>query len=390
MVSSEVLSVVIPQTLFGVGATGKLGELVRGFSPTKILIVTDPGVESAGLIDIVQAPLVAAGFKADVFARCGVEAPVTVIEELRQKIVAEKYDLLIGVGGGSTMDTTKAAGVLAADANLTVRDLIDGKPIGASIRKVMIPTTAGTGSEWSSAAVITLDTEDGRTYPYFTDKNYPDAVIIDPELTKNLPAKATAHTGMDALTHAIEAYTCCRASIVSDMFAATAIKLVAESLRPAFAKGSLNIEDRYNLSIAASAAMAAGSVAGVGIAHFMNVALGKKAHISHGSTVALLLPYVMEFNLVSNPAKFAEVATLLGEETCGLSLMDAARESVVAVRRLLTDFGMPQTLSEVGVTEADIPELVDELMTYQSFPIAFMNPRDVSAEDATNIYMSAL
>jgi alcohol dehydrogenase len=390
MMTSEILSVVIPQTLFGAGATAKLGELVRDFSPTNILIVTDPGVERAGLVETVKAPLSAAGFKPNVFSKCGVEAPASIIEELRDLIATGKYDLLIGVGGGSVMDTTKAASVLAANSGLTLQDLLEFRPAGASVKKILIPTTSGTGSEWSSAAVVTLDAVDGRTYPYFTPRNYPDAVIIDPELTRNLPARATAHTGMDALTHAIEAYTCCRASVVSDMFAVAAIKLIAESLRPAFAKGSCDMEHRYKLAMAASAAMAAGSVAGVGIAHFMNHGLARKAHTSHGSTVALMLPYVMEFNLVSNPAKFAEVARLLGEETYGLSVMDAAQESAVAVRRLLNDLEMPQTLTEVGVTEADIPELVDELMTYQSFPIAFMNPRDVSAEDAAAIYMSAL
>jgi alcohol dehydrogenase class IV len=304
--------------------------------------------------------------------------------------VVEKYDLLIGVGGGSTMDTTKAVSVLAAEDALTMQDLIDGRPVMAAVKKVLIPTTAGTGSEWSSGAVVKLDALDHRTCAYFSPKNYPDAVIVDPGLTRHLPAEATAHTGMDALTHAIEAYTSCRASIVSDMFASTAIKLIAKSLRPAFAKGSVNIEHRYNLSFAASAAMAAASVAGVGIAHFMNHALARNAHISHGAAVALMLPYVMEFNLVSDPPRFAEIARLLGEEVCGFSVVDAARQSVVAVRRLLTDLGMPQTLTEVGVSETDIPGLVDELMKYQSFAIAFMNPRDVSAEDAVAIYARAL
>ncbi len=195
--------------------------------------------------------------------------------------------------------------------------------------------------------MFTTDTSDDRNYAYLSGENLPDAVIIDPELTRNLPARITADAGIDALTHAIEAYTSSRANLVTDMYASAAIKLVVASLGPAYAKGSLRMEDRYRLSIASAMAMLAGSVGGVGIAHFMNHALHhKKIPLSHGAKVGLLLPYVMEYNLISDPEKFAEVARLLGENTRGLSTMDAALKSVAAVRRLLSDLGVPQRLSE--------------------------------------------
>jgi 1,3-propanediol dehydrogenase len=136
--------------------------------------------------------------------------------------------------------------------------------------------------------------------------------------------------------------------------------------------------------------MLAGSLAGVGLAHFMNHALAKKAHTSHGATVGLMLPYVMEYNLISDPEKYAEVARLLGESTDGLSTWDAALKSIATVRRLFGELGIPQRLSYVGVTAADVPWLVDELMTFQAFPIAFMNPRAVGAKEATEIFMKAL
>jgi alcohol dehydrogenase class IV len=326
----------------------------------------------------------------ELFDECGAEAPTSIIEKLSRKAREGDYDLLVGVGGGSVMDTTKAAGLLAATEGTTVQDLIEGRTPEKSLAKVLIPTTAGTGSEWSSAAVVTTDTSDDRTYTYLTTANYPDAVIIDPGLTQHLPARNTADTGIDALTHAIEAYTCIRANLLSDMYASTAIRLVSSSLGPAFAKGSQRMEDRYRLAIGAAMAMQAGTLAGVGLAHFMNHALGKRAHISHGSTVGLMLPYVMEFNLISNPGRFAEVARLLGESTDGLSTMDAAHRSVAAVRRLLIDLGMPQRLADVGLTDADVPHLVDELVALQGFPIAFMNPREVGAKEAREIYMRAL
>jgi alcohol dehydrogenase class IV len=387
---AELIEIRVPRTLFGVGAVSGLGELVRSLAPTRILIVTDPGVARAGIIDTVQTALGAAGLEAQVFDKCGMEAPASGIEGLARKVKSEGYDLLVGVGGGSVMDTTKAASLLAANDGVTVQDLIEGKPLTRSVAKVLIPTTAGTGSEWSAVAVVTTDTSDDRTYPYLTSQNHPEAVIIDPGLTKDLPPRTTADTGVDALTHAIEAYTCCRANLLSDMYASAAIRLISASLGPAYAKGPQRMEDRYRLSIGAAMAMLAGSLAGVGLAHFMNHALAKKAHTSHGATVGLMLPYVMEYNLISTPEKYAEVARLLGESTDGLSTWDAALKSIAAVRRLFDELGIPRHLSEVGVTAADVPWLVDELMTFQAFPISFMNPRAVGAKEATEIFMKAL
>ncbi len=390
MTAVDLIEIGIPRTLVGVGAVESLGDLLESLSPNRILIVTDRGVASTGIIDKVQASLMSAHLEADVFDGCGAEAPVSGIEQLIQRVKGDRYDLLVGVGGGSVMDTAKAASILAANEDATVQDLLQGKPFPKSVPKVLIPTTAGTGSEWSTAAVITTDTTDDRTSPYITPANLPEAAIIDPALTKDLSARTTADTGMDALAHAIEGYTCCRANWLTDLYASTAIRLISGSIGPAYAKGCLRMEDRYRMSIGSSFAMLAGSVAGVGLAHFMNIALGKRAGITHGSAVSLMLPYVMEYNLISAPEKYAEVARLLGENTNGLSIRDAALRSVSAVRALLSDLNMPQRLSEVGVSDADIPYLVDELMTYQSFPLALMNPREVGAKDATEIYTRAL
>jgi alcohol dehydrogenase len=388
---TEVIDIKIPRTLFGVGALNGIADLVRSLGADKILIVTDQGVADAGIVATVQAALGSGGLEAEVFDRCGPEAPVSSIEKVSRKAREGDYDLLIGVGGGSVMDLTKAAGLLAANPNATIQDLIEGRPPAKSLKKILVPTTAGTGAEWSTVAVFTTDTSDDRNYAYLTGENLPDAVIIDPELTKDLPAQIIADAGIDALTHAIEAYTSSRANLVTDMYASTAIKLVVASLGPAFAKGSLRVEDRYRLSIASAMAMLAGSLGGVGLAHFMNHALHhKKVSLSHGAKVGLLLPYVMEYNLISDPEKFAEVAQLLGENTSGLSTMDAALKSVAAVRRLLADLGIPQRLGEVGITEADIPGLVDELMTFQAVPMAIQNPREVGPKEAAEIFRRAL
>jgi alcohol dehydrogenase len=387
---TEMIEIAVPRTLFGVGALSGLGDLVRSLEATRILLVTDPGVVKAGLSEPILAALNTAGLAGDLFDECGAEAPASVIHRLAEKAREGNYDLLVGLGGGSVMDTTKAAALLAIDDALTIQDLIEGRAPSRSLAKILIPTTGGTGSEWSTAAVVTTDASDDRTYTYLSAANYPDAVIIDPALTFQLPPKNTADTGVDALTHAVEAYTCARANVVSDMYASQAISLICASLGPAFAKGSQRMKDRYQMAIGAAMAMQAGTLAGVGLAHFMNHALSKGAHISHGAAVGLMLPYVMEYNLISSPGRFAKVAMLMGESTDGLSTMDAAHKSVTAVRRLLSALGMPQHLSEVGLAEADVPHLVEELMALQTLPIGFMNPREVGAEDARAIYLSAL
>jgi alcohol dehydrogenase len=390
MEPTDVIEIRVPRTLFGVGALSGLGDLVRSMAATRVLLVTDPGVIEAGIAERVKTALETAGVAVDLFDECQAEAPASIIEGLAARASKGKYDLLVGLGGGSVMDTTKAAALLAAAEGISVQDLIEGRAPARSLTKVLIPTTAGTGSEWSTAAVVTTDATDDRTYTYLSPANYPDAVIIDPELTLRLPPRNTAETGVDALTHAIEAYTCIRANLLSDMYASTAISLISASIGPAFAKGSQRTEDRYRMALAAAMAMQAGTLAGVGLAHFMNHALGKRARISHGSAVGLMLPYVMEYNLISNPGRFAEVARLMGENIEGLSALDAARKSVAAVRSLLDALGMPQRLADVGLGEDDIPHLVEELTALQAAPIAFMNPREVGPEEARELYTRAL
>jgi alcohol dehydrogenase len=391
MESTDVMEIRVPLTLFGSGALKRIGGLVTTLNASKPLIVTDPGIVRAGIIESVLVALQAAGIQADVFDQCGPEAPVTSIEGVSQRAREGGYDLLVGVGGGSVMDATKAAGFLAASPESTIQDLIEGRIPPSSLDKILIPTTAGTGAEWSSVAVFTTDSTDDRNYSYVSVKNLPEAVILDPELTRDVPARLAADAGVDALTHAIEAYTSCRANLVTDMFASTAMSLVARSLGPVVAKSSVHDEDRSRLLIASAMAMLAASAGGTGLAHFMNHGMhSKKIPLSHGAKVGLLLPYVMEYNLVSCPDRYAEIARLLGEDIEGLSTMDAALLSVAAVRRFFCLLGVPQRLSEVGIVKEDIPGFVEELMTFWAVPMAMQDARDAGPEEATEIFLRAL
>jgi alcohol dehydrogenase class IV len=386
---SNPININIPHSIMGPGAVNGIGDIVREFAPAKILIVTDAGVAGAGLLTSITTALEKGGYKFDIFAGCQPEAPISIIEKLAGQIEENKYSMLIGVGGGSTMDTTKMAGIIAG-SGLKVLDIRDGKPAKKVIPKVLVPTTAGTGSEWSNVAVVTNDSVNpGQTTVIITPQNVADAAIIDPELTVNLPKRITADTGMDALTHAIEAFTSPAANVMSDTFAESAIKLIAANLRPAYTEGSRNIEARYNMSAAASLAMQAVVLASIGLAHIMNEPLGKRARLSHGATCTLLLPAVIEYNLSTNPAKYAKVAGLMGENINGIPVADAAAKAAEAVRRLAGELGMPQK-ANAELTGADISIMVDELFTASGPLIKMFVARNVSREDVIGLYYKVL
>ncbi len=387
---TDVIEIGIPRTLFGVGAINKLPEVVAGFGTDKVLVITDKGLVAAGVVDVPLNVLKEAGITVDVFDGTGAEAPVSVILDLVKVIREKGYGLLVAVGGGSTMDTTKTAGHLAGNPDLTPTDLIKWKPFTRNMPIVAVPTTAGTGSEWSAWAVIHNDVADGVHYPYASPNNYPNCVIIDPAMTSKVPPKITADTGMDALAHAIEAYTSPNASVISDMFASFSIGMVAKSLRRAVAKGAFNIQDRYNMSISASCGMLAMSLTGPGLAHLGNETLGAMAGLAHGRATALLLPEVMAFNLMTDPAKFAAIADLMGEDTTGMSDIEAGEMAVDAVRRLMFDLGMPQTLTEVGVSEDKIPELAKELAEVRAPVVKMAACREISTAQAEELYANLL
>ena len=385
---ARILPVRVPRTLIGINASEQVGAIAKELGAKKVLIVTDAGVIAAGLIDGVKASLKRENIAFEVFDHCPTSAPLSAIHQCSISIEDEECNLIVGIGGGSVMDLAKLATIVAAhggDANV----LLEPNKIKAGgLPKIFLPTTSGTGSEWSNSAVFTNEAAK-RKMPLRHDYLWADAAIIDPLLTLNLPPSVTADTGMDALSHAIEGYTSLKANIVADMFAEKAIQLIAENLRIAYARGSKHIESRYNMAIAAGLAMLAMRSSASYIVHSLSYPLGLKTGLSHGGACSLMLPYVMEFNLIGNSAKFARVAELMGESTEGLCLGEKAQKSVEAVKHLATDIGLPQRLGEVGVSKDDIPEVVDYIFTFHSYQIE-TNPRELTREDAEKILEAAL
>jgi len=380
--------VCIPETLVGNNASNDLGNILSERNLHKTLIVTDSGVVKAGLLESIEMSLKSNGVHYLIFDGCEPNGPTDVIIECAEVVKKEGCDSVIGVGGGSAMDIAKTASVLVTN-NEDVHNFIGRDKIKIpGLFKTLIPTTAGTGSEWSNAAIVT-DARDGQKKPIFSRYIWADLVIIDPLMSLNLPPKVTADTGIDALTHAIEAYTGWKANTVSDLFAEKAIDLVSNNLRIAYAKGRKHIEARYNLCLAAAFGMAAHTSSSAGLVHSMNYPLTAKTHVSHGTALALLLPHVMEFNLPGCPGKYAKIAQIMGENIAGCSPMEAAQKSVEAVRKLCWDVGMPQHMRQVGFKKEFIADALDFLFEFQLYGME-NNARDVSREDIVRIYEAAL
>jgi alcohol dehydrogenase class IV len=383
----------IPNTFMGNGAVENVGELAKQLGGKKALIVTDTGIARAGLVDHVKQPLEKKGIESGTFDGCKPDALISVIKACAQVAARGGYDLLIGVGGGSVMDTTKVIRIAArADDvdNVDIHQYFSGVP-GPGLPMILIATTAGSGAEMSRAAVVTEDAPSGEVLKRSIVNDYllPDAVIVDPLMTTDLPANITADTGLDALAHALEGYTNVRANVVSDMFAEKAIRMVSDNLRGAYFKGNLNPEARYHMSVAASLSILAFNTGGgPTLTHGIGHSLQAKVHCTHGTSCAIVLPHVMAFNMPANLPRFARIAELMGEKVDGLSCGDAAQRAADAVKKLSRDVGMPQGLRDVGVKKETIPEVVDILFNVNARTLG-NNPRDCSKEDALKILEAA-
>ena len=379
----------IPNTFMGNGAVENVGELVKGLGGKKALIVTDTGITEAGLEDYVKKSLEKKGIESGTFDGCKPDALIGVIKECAQFAAEGGYDLLIGVGGGSVMDTTKVVRIAArADDvdNVDINQYFSSVP-GPGLPMILIATTAGSGAEMSRAAVVTVDVPGGEVLKRSIVNDYllPDAVIVDPLMTTSLPPQITADTGLDALAHAIEGYTNVRANVVSDMFAEQAIQMVSDNLRGAHFKGNLNPEARYNMSIAASLSILAFNTGGgPTLTHGIGHSLQAKVHCTHGTSCAIVLPHVMGFNMPANLSRFARIAELLGEDVKGLSTREAAQRAATAVKKLSLDVGMPQRLRDISVKQEMLPEIVDILFNVNSRTLG-NNPRECSRDDVQEI-----
>ena len=318
-----------------------------------------------------------------VFDRVAPNPPIALVDQAATLYRDEGCDGVIGFGGGSSMDTAKAVGVLAAnEGSILDYEWADPQPISERIPPtICVPTTAGTGSEVTLWAVITDPQRKIKFNVGGTPLIGAWVALIDPELMLDLPAPLTAATGIDALAHAIECYTCAYAQPISDAVALLAMEYVGQFLRVAFAQGH-NVEARYKMSMASMLGALAYGTESAGAAHAMSQSAGGVHDVPHGALTARLLGPVMEYNYLGEPHKFARIAQALGEDTRGLSVWQAAEKAVAAVQRLVEDVEIP-TLQQLGFSEAEIPMLAEIAF---NDPQTIGNPRDLTLQSYVQMY----
>jgi alcohol dehydrogenase len=378
----------IPRTVIGMNASQQIGLIGKELKAKKALIVTDQGVFRAGLTSVAAESLHREGIDVEVFDKCGESAPISQLVECAAFITGHKINLVIGIGGGSVLDFTKLT-VALADHDGNVQILFNPALINKKVTStILVPTTAGTGSEVNIGALCTND-ETHRKVIVKSDFIGADVAVLDPMLTLNLPPSITAETGMDALSHAIEALTSAKANIVADVFAEKAIRLVSQNIRKAYREGPQNPEARYNMLLAASMGILGAASSSTYIVHTLSYPLGMMTHLSHGKACVLMLPFAMEFNLPGNIERFARVAELMGEPVEGLNPETRAHKSVQAVRRLISELGLPRRLSDIGLKQKDIPAVVDFIYQYYAYQLD-NNPRHVERDDLKQILESAM
>ena len=370
---------------FGNGSFEQLGEHIGALGGNKPLIVLDNNLSLSGLKDKVSDYFKKAGMDIVIFDKVEGEPPLELADEGAKAAADGKCDIVVGIGGGSTMDMAKAVAVITANKGKAEDYLGLNKVPGPGLPTIMIPTTAGTGSEVTFTSVFIrkdLNKKEGMNSPYL----YPDIALLDPELTLSIPSKVTATTGVDALCHAIESYTSITASPMSEMVSLEAIALISESLRTCVHNGT-DLEARGQMLLGSLYAGLGLANAGVTAVHSLSYPLGGMYGIPHGLANTLLLPAVMNFNLPGALEKFAIIAEVMGEPIDDLSLNEAAGLAVGAVENLIDDCGIYDTLETLGIPEEDFPKLAEAAMTVAR-PLA-NNPRRVTAGDAIEIYSDA-
>lgn len=375
-----------PSITFGYGSIEVLNSEITRLGESKVLIVTDRGIIEAGLIEKITGLLDREKFQYEIYDKVTSDPPIEDVEDCLFVIKEGKFNLIVGVGGGSAIDVAKYSAALTSHEG-SPRDYLGVDKLNyRGLPKVIIPTTSGTGSEVTKAVVFT-DNNRTTKKACWSPFVMADSVIIDPQMAMTMPPKVTVDTGMDALVHAIEAYVSLRASIYTDMLALNAVELIGRSFRKAYANGS-DLQSRMDMCLASAFAGLAFSNAGLGAIHALAYPLDLDFHLTHGRSVAVLLPYVLEFNLMSNYHKYSQLAKALGEKVTAISNDEAARKLIQAVVKLAGACDVSLNLKDYGIKREQVENLGKK--AYQiGQRLLLTNPRKLTEEDSVKLYIKA-
>ncbi|OGT97948.1 MAG: L-threonine dehydrogenase [Geobacteraceae bacterium GWB2_52_12] len=372
-------------SLMGVGCSKEAGEQAKALGATNLLIVTDAGLTKLGVADIIKGYIEAAGLKAVIFDGSEPNPTDTNVHDGVKVYQDNKCDGIVSLGGGSSHDCGKGIGMVIGNGG-HIRDFEgvnkSGKPMPPFLA---INTTAGTASEMTRFCIIT-NTDTHVKMAIVDWRCTPNIAINDPLLMVGMPPALTAATGMDALTHAVEAYVSTIATPITDACAIKAIELVARYLSPAVANGD-DLEARDKMAYAEYLAGMAFNNASLGYVHSMAHQLGGFYNLPHGVCNAILLPAVSQYNLIACPQRFADIAVALGENISGLSVTEAAEKAISAIRKLSASIGIPTGLKALNVKEEDLKIMAENA---KKDACQFTNPRKATLEQVIDIFKSAM
>jgi alcohol dehydrogenase class IV len=377
----------IGKIVAGADSMLSIADIVTDFDVKHVVMITDQGVWDAGLIEKPKILLEEAGIQVHIIRDTPPEPTVDQVQEICQAARGFDCQMIIGIGGGSSIDTAKLVSVLFTN-DVNLRDLVKGKAQlkRRGIPTLMVPTTAGTGAEATPNAIVLVPEEELKV-GIVSEKMLPNVVILDPALTIKLPKAITANTGMDALCHAIECYISKKANPLSDTFAIRAISLIARSIRTAYREGS-NLAAREDMLLGAMFGGISIATSSTTAVHALSYPLGGKYHIPHGLSNAILLPDVMKFNLDVCEEKFRDIAVAMGIDIAGCTTREAAEKMLENLYSLIEDLEVTCDLRAKGINETVLEELVEAAAKVTR--LLNNNPKAVTREDMREIYKKLL
>lgn len=366
----------------------KLGDLAKQYDATSAIIITDAGISDLGYVDIAQESLEQAGINVVIFDRVVADPPIEVVEEAIELARANQCNLVIGLGGGSPIDTAKIVALYSNDFH-SVNELLEADISGFKKMPLFaIPTTAGTGAEATFVSVITA--KDGSKKAIYTPKILPDVAILDATLTLKLPRHITAATALDAMVHCIEAYTSrTKKNPISDALAVKGLQMLWSNFYTVLHHGD-DIDARADMLLGSTLAGIAFVNASVAAVHGLSYPLSINFHVPHGHANALVMCSVFTFNLPVAAPLYAELArAVMPIDTSGMTDIEAAHQFINQLKDFLKTSGLKYRLNELDITAEDIPALADMVINTYARLIE-TNPMDMSLEEVKMIYQEIL
>ncbi len=372
-----------PEILFGLGVIGELGKRARSLGATKVIVVTDEGVAGAGILERVIGILEKSGIACGVFGKVEKEPSLENVERAFKEASGLSSQAVVGLGGGSSLDVAKMVAVLLKHGG-NLRDYLGLDKIpGRGLPTILIPTTAGTGSEVSKYAIF--DNREAKT-KLGAVSNYliADLALVDPELTVSMPPAVTASTGADAFIHAVEGYVAVKSSPLSDLLALESVRIIYENLPAAFADGQ-NIPARYQMAYGSMLAGIVLNVAGASSSHALAYPIGSEYHVPHGVGCMLTFLEVMDYFAMADMPKFTRMAQAMGVKTENMNPRQAAQQAVEEMRKLVDYIEIPHKLSAINMDRKLIEPFAKSVVANQQ-RLLTNGPRKLTEKDIRTIY----